>query len=91
MLEVLKEGKVPVLAFVCTKCGEVFIASLDECDEKVILGVPIYQVRCPGCYKWVTGKDAGVTADQKEGIEKLEKDILKEIQTEESLPEDVDV
>ena len=92
MLKVLKEGKVPVFKFECTvRCDAVFIASLDECDERVIMGVPIYQALCPCCGKWVSGEDTGLTADQTAEIEKLEKDILKEIQLEESLPEDIEV
>jgi hypothetical protein len=48
------------------------------------MGVPIYQILCPCCNNWVSGTDTGVTADQKEELERLEKDILKEIQLEES-------
>lgn len=91
MMKVLKEGKVPVLEFTCKLCGSVFIASVDECHEQIVMGVPIYEAICSCCNKWVLGKDTGVTADQKEEIEKLEKDILKEIQMEEALPEDVEV
>lgn len=91
MLKVLKDGKVPVLKFECSLCGSVFIASVDECSEKVVMSVPFYEAQCPKCCKWVLGKDTGVTSDQKPEIEKLCEDILKEIQLEESLPEDVEV
>lgn len=91
MLKVLKDGKVPVFKFECSLCGSVFIASVDECFEKVVMGMAIYEGQCPKCCKWVHGKDTGVTADQKPELEKLEKDILKEIQLEESIPEDIEV
>ena len=90
MLEVLKEGKVPVLEFKCSLCGSVFIASVDECLGKCVMGISYYECQCHSCGKWIVGKDTGVTSDQKPELEKLREDILKEIQLEESLPEDVD-
>ena len=91
MLEVLREGKCQVLRFPCSVCGGIFLASIDECSTGSVMGITYYEHMCPTCNKWVVGKDTGLTADQTAEIEKLRKDILKEIQLEESLPEDVEV
>lgn len=90
-MKVLREGKCQVLKFPCGVCGSIFLASIDECSTGSVMGITYYERMCPTCNKWVVGKDTGVTADQKEELEKLVKDILKEIQLEESLPEDIEV
>lgn len=83
MLEVLRDGKAPILKFICGDCGAVFLASIDDlCYKKSFMGISYYERCCPKCNNWVSGKDTGLCDcdEDKEALEQLKADILREVE-----------